>query len=155
MIEQYYISAIVAFGLFVTFMFVMYRIQSRLEQVIIASILILSSLVIYRHIDDYGGKPTMMSEPVEKAWVLGFHADIPNGALYLWLRLPESGYPVSYRVPYSPKMHGNLDRLRAKHKGKPYMAKIKGRTSITKPYSQGGVPGLLEIPKILPLKESR
>lgn len=152
MLDPLFVSAIAALGMAIVFSFVMYRISDRLERIVIASILIAGSILLYRTIDKMNGQPQVMSTPFDEVWVLGFHPDVGSGVLYLWLLEPSNDTPISYRVPYSHKMHKSLDKLRAKHKGKPYKAKMKGGTSITKPYNLGGEPSLLEIPKTMPRK---
>ena len=152
MLEHYMLTLIISGFLFLAFLGVVFSGIGIVRKVLICSFIIMSSLLMYRSINSFYGKPMVMQEDINRTWVIGFHADIPNGNMYLWLRKPNHPVPVSYVVPYSPGVHKQLYRLRKKHKGKPFMVKVKGGTSMFKPFNRGDTPKFIPIPKAYPRK---
>jgi hypothetical protein len=158
MLEHYNLSVIFAICIFFVTAPLIYLAVSRrsIAHAIIALALTASTVVFYRTIDKVGGTPQVMTEDPGLSWILGYHADKENEVIYIWLIKADTKVPLSFRMPYSPSMHRGLDKNRIKHKGKPYLAKLKGAgNDLTKPYGTGGTPGWLEIPKLMPKKEQR
>jgi len=161
MLEHYLLSIGLAFLMYVIVLYIWFtKFNINSKKRLIAAIsffLVVISLFFYRTYDSFNGRPQVMSETLDRAWVLSFYADADNEAIYLWLLELGKETPISYKIPYSEPMHKKLDKLRDKYKGRPYLAKIKGESSITKPYGKGQSNGddLLEIPITMPRKDSK
>jgi len=95
------------------------------RKLVVVIALSLSGMVSYRLMNAVYGFPAFLSHKIDKTWILSFHADQDSGSIYLWLRDIDSEMPMSYRVPYSEKLHKKLHENAEKNQGAPYIGSLK------------------------------
>jgi hypothetical protein len=153
MLEHYMMSIIISGFLLVAFGLVMISKADTLTKFAVAICIITSSAIVYRSTNSYYGKPKVLTENIQKAWVMGFHPVPSKGVTFLWLRKPGKLTPISYRIPYSKNVHRTLEKLRRKYKGRPFKIAMKGGgSSLIKPFNKGNSPTIMELPPTLPRK---
>lgn len=89
--------------------------------------LVVAGVISYRGMNTIRGYPALLQSDFGDVLILGFWPDKPNGHIYLWIKEHNKTDPISYRMPYSLKLHKKLQKARAKHKGKPYRGKVKSK----------------------------
>ena len=125
--SHFYISAAL-FSLLSSCAFIM--LTSRVatwKKLYIVLALTFAGVLSYRTMNSLYGQPQLMQDQFEDVLIVGFWPDKANKTIYIWIKEHDKLYPVSYKMPYSMKLHKQLQKGRSKHKGKPYRSKIKGK----------------------------
>jgi hypothetical protein len=86
--------------------------------------LCLSGLLSFRSMNILYGFPALLDSPIEETWIHAYHADSEGGWIYIWLRPDNGEIPISYKIPYSEKLHKKLESNAEASEGRPYKGSL-------------------------------
>lgn len=132
MIDHLYISVAIFAIMLITGLVVVYSGMKLWRKLLVVALLSLSGIATYRAIFFFYGYPTIMQKSFKDALIVGFLVDKPNDVIHLWIKDSEAP-PRSYTIPFSNKVSKALEKMRKKHRGKPFRVEIKTKTN------QGGI----------------
>lgn len=69
-------------------------------------VIIVCTIFVYHNIMGYPKK----AELPEKFSILQYYV-IPKKEIYLWIKIKDVDEPISYSIPYTEKMHKDLDKM--------------------------------------------
>lgn len=95
-----------------------------------------SALVSYRTLNNVYGYPAILQDDFDEVLIISYFADREGGVMYIWLKDPEGGEPRAFKMPYSAKLHKQLQSQSEANGGKPFKGKISTKVGVTNPFNE-------------------
>lgn len=106
------------------------------SKILIAVLLTTSSILTYRAFNEIRGYPVVLQKSFKDTLVISHMFDKKNKVIHVWIKGLNDKNPRSYTVPFNNKLAHFLEKMRRKHRGKPYRAKLKMTSDVTSPLNQ-------------------
>ena len=136
MLAHWFLSAVMFTAAIAIGVIVITSKMNMISKVLVIAALVFSSLFTYRALNDVYGYPIILQKNFDDALVLSHMLNKEKKVIHMWIKSPDEENPRSYTIPYEEKLASFLERMRHKHKGKPYRAKIETQSNPMSPLKQ-------------------
>lgn len=117
--------------------------------------LVLAGMLSYRVLNVAYGHPSILQNDYGDVLVIGYYPDTDNETIYMWIKEHDDRDPTSYKMPYSIKLHKQLERSRRQHRGTPYRSMIKSKNSPLERFTDTVDDVIVKPLPTIPLKKER